>query len=344
MDEKPHILMHRNRSYSYTFRRLPRSSAFRFLILLLFIWDSLHAVSLYLHQQAALDAPPPPRNATRIYIAAQHWNTARILRSHWNAALYALVQELGIDNVFVSIYESGSYDDTKDALRELDDALGELHAKRSIVLSDVSHADEITQQPTEHGWIKTPTGETELRRIPFLASVRNRVFEPLESLTARGEHFDSILFLNDVVFTPQDVLRLLDTNGGDYATVCSLDFSKPPAFYDTFALRDSSGQEAVMHTWPYFRSHVSRYAMERGLPVPVTSCWNGMGMYSQYHTTYLVQHANDIKSPCPLTRSSQTPHSASVASQTPSHHRTSKHPSAVSSTRTTLYPPLNPSC
>jgi hypothetical protein len=87
----------------------------------------------------------------RIYIAAQHWNTARIQRSHWNVALHALVQELGIDNVFVSIYESGNYDDTKDDLRELDAALEKLQVKRSIVLSNISHADEVTRQPADHG-------------------------------------------------------------------------------------------------------------------------------------------------------------------------------------------------
>lgn len=278
MEDKPHFLMRKHRSYSHTFRRLPRSSAFRILVVLFVIWESLHAISLYLHQQAALSAPPAPRNTNRIYIAAQHWNSARILRSHWNTALSTLVQELGVDSVFVSIYESGSYDETKQALRELDSTLEGLHVKRNIVLSNISHADEIAQQPTEQGWIKTPTGETELRRIPFLATIRNRVFEPLELLTAQGEQFDTMLFLNDVVFTPEDVLKLLDTNGGEYAAACSLDFSKPPAFYDTFALRDSSGHEAVMPTWPYFQSQVSRFAMERSLPVPVKSCWNGMGM------------------------------------------------------------------
>jgi hypothetical protein len=267
------------RSYTYLLRRLLRSHAFRFLVVLFLVWDTLHCISLHQHQAAALHAPPPPRNTRRIYIAAQHWNTAYILRKHWNPALYALVQELGIENVFVSIYESGSYDQSKDALRELDNALEGLGVRRSIVMSDVSHADEIRSQPGAEGWVRTAAGKTELRRIPFLASVRNHVFEPLEALAEKGEHFNTILFLNDVVFTSEDVLRLLDTNGGDYAAACSLDFSKPPAFYDTFALRDSSGHEAVMQTWPYFRSRVSRYAMQRGEPVPVASCWNGMGNY-----------------------------------------------------------------
>ncbi|CAN9295818.1 unnamed protein product [Alternaria alternata] len=229
------------------------------------------------YQTATITAPPPPRNTKRVYIASQHWNNARLLREHWNNALVALVQELGIENVFVSIYESGSYDDSKAVLGELDTVLEGLQVRRSIQLSETSHADEIAQQPTEHGWVKAPDGRDYKRRIPFLANIRNRVFQPLERLTAEGEHFDTILFLNDVVFTPQDVLRLLDTNGGKYAAACSIDFKKPPQFYDTFALRDSSGHEAVVQTWPYFRSYISRHAAERYSPVPVASCWNGMG-------------------------------------------------------------------
>ncbi|KAF1841796.1 glycosyltransferase family 69 protein [Cucurbitaria berberidis CBS 394.84] len=310
--EKPYTLMRRYRSYSP--RRLPRSAALRILFLLFVICDSLHCISLYLRQNAALNLEPPPRNAKRIYIAAQHWNTARLLRSDWNAAVSALVQELGIENVFVSIYESGSYDDTKDALRELDFTLEGLQVKRSIVLSNISHAEEIARQPTEHGWIKTLDGETRLRRIPFLATARNEVFKPLERLTAAGEHFDMILFLNDIVFSSEDVLRLLDTNGGDYAAACAMDFSKPPYFYDTFAVRDSSGHEALMQTWPYFRSYASRYAAERFLPVPVASCWNGMGTF--------------LPLLCPLSPSLTRPF-ASEASQTHSRHPTSRPQSAA---------------
>jgi hypothetical protein len=269
------MLLHR----PYSFRRLSRFSAVRILVLLLLLllWDSLHWLSLSTYQTLPTAAPPPPRNTKRIYIASQHWNDALLLRDRWNNALVALVQELGIENVFVSIYESGSYDDSKGALNELDTALEGLHVKRSIQLSDTSHADEIAQQPKEHGWIKASDGETYMRRIPFLTTVRNRVFEPLERLAAKGEHFDTILFLNDVVFTPEDVLRLLATNGGHYAAACSIDFAKPPEFYDTFALRDSSGHEAMTQTWPYFRSSASRRAAEKLLPVPVSSCWNGMG-------------------------------------------------------------------
>lgn len=277
MDHKTAILTRRRRSYS--FRRLPRSSTFKLLLLLFFLWDSIHCISLYLLQTAALQTSPPPPNTKRIYIAAQHYNSARLLREHWNEALYNLVKELGVENVFVSIYESGSYDETQDALRELDANLEVLQVKKEVLLSPLTHREEIDAQPTDHGWIDTPAGVHALRRIPFLSSIRNKVFEPFDRLVAQGEHFDTILFLNDVAFNPEDVLRLMDTNGGEYAAACSLDFSKPPYFYDTFALRDAQGHETIMQTWPYFRSYISRYAAERFLPVPVASCWNGMGKF-----------------------------------------------------------------
>lgn len=75
----------------------------------------------------------------------------------------------------------------------------------------------------------------------------------------------------------QDVIELLSTHGGDFAAACSMDFSKPPSFYDTFALRDAEGHEAVTPTFPYFRAKASRTAMMSGQPVPLRSCWNGIG-------------------------------------------------------------------
>lgn len=73
-----------------------------------------------------------------------------------------------------------------------------------------------------------------------------------------------------------DVLHLLNTNDGEYAAACSMDFAKPPKYYDTFALRDSDGHEHATQVWPYFRSRKSRHAMKANRPVPVSSCWNGM--------------------------------------------------------------------
>ncbi|KAF2270897.1 putative polysaccharide export protein [Lojkania enalia] len=258
-------------------RSLLRHPVLRYLLFFLFVWDSLRVLRIYSRQaEVTLHPTPPPRNQKRIYITCQLWNAESLLRIHWHNALLSLVEKLGVENVFVTIYESGSFDDTKGALRELDTALEGLHVQRQITLSDITHLDEISSQPTEHGWVKTPQGEVELRRIPYLADLRNKGLKPLEVMASEGQAFDIILFLNDIVFSPEDVLRLLDTNNGNYAAACSLDFSKPPYFYDTFALRDSNGHEAAMLTWPYFRSAKSRHAVEQFAPVPVASCWNGM--------------------------------------------------------------------
>lgn len=191
-------------------RPILRHPAFRLILLFLLVLDTLHIAHIHSAQTSARSPsrpPPPPLPPnTRIFIASQHWNTARILRDRWNAALLELVQHLGTDNVFVSIFESGSYDKTKDALRELDAELEKLGVRRNIDMSDVSHKDEIARAEEvgegEEGWIRIPDGKMALRRIPFLARLRNRVLGNLEELVRdKGERFDYVLFLNDVAFT-----------------------------------------------------------------------------------------------------------------------------------------------
>ncbi|KAL5120359.1 hypothetical protein ACEQ8H_001649 [Pleosporales sp. CAS-2024a] len=256
-------------------RRSLRQALFLGLVLL-----AIYDVHQILQCQAAIvieaDAPPP--TSERIYIASIHWNSENILRNHWNNAVVELAHALGKENVYVAVYESGSWDHSKSALRELDEKLGAFDVPRNITLSDTTHADElsVTNDKKTAGWIYTSRGRKELRRIPYLSRLRNWSLEPLLELSRKGQKFDKVLFLNDVVFSTKDVLKLLNTNDGDYAAACSLDFSKPPQFYDTFALRDIEGHEALMPRWPYFRAKDSRQAMLANVPTPVASCWNGM--------------------------------------------------------------------
>lgn len=130
-----------------------------------------------------------------------NWNNEYILRSHLSKAITELSWKLGPENIYISIYESGSYDNTKGALVELDAELEQLKVPRNITLSYVSHADEIAAPPDGEGWVVTPRGKKELRRIPYLSRVRNHSLESLRRLAKQGTHFDKILFLNDVVFT-----------------------------------------------------------------------------------------------------------------------------------------------
>ncbi|KAJ8105383.1 hypothetical protein OPT61_g10212 [Boeremia exigua] len=244
---------------------LRRRPVIRALILTFLL---IHVVEIALILRSSTDRAQEvvTRRSERIYITSLHWNNEEILRSHWNAAVVALATALGPDNVFVTVYESGSWDESRAALTELDAALAARGIRHNITLSRTTHLDEISAADRGRGWVDTPRGRRELRRIPYLARLRNLAMEPLQELVRQGESFDKT----------EDVFRLLDTNGGDYAAACSLDFSKPPNIYDTFALRDSDGHELLMQKWPYFRARQSRRALLANRPVPVSSCWNGM--------------------------------------------------------------------
>nr|OQO32281.1 hypothetical protein B0A51_00340 [Rachicladosporium sp. CCFEE 5018] len=262
----------------YKYRRRTQLKRLAWIVLVLAtLWTAVEVFFV----RKALDhraETPIELSSQRIFITALHWNNEPILRTHWNKAIYELVQVVGKDRVFVSLQEGGSFvDDTKGALRELDFYLGEIGIRRKVVIDDVLHTDILDHRPedVEPGWIKAENGTLQLRRIPFLAKLRNQALEPLYELLEKGETFTKILFLNDVAFNTSQIKALLNTNGGQYAAACALDFAKPPAFYDTFALRDSEGHEAMMSRWPYFRGRESRQAMKKNQPIPVKSCWNG---------------------------------------------------------------------
>lgn len=147
-----------------------------------------------------LGTEPVAQRSERVYIASLHWNNENILRNHWNNGIVALANALGRENVFISVYESGSWDDSKGALRELDMALEVHQIRRNITLSETTHLDEISAVNKGPGWVHTPNG-TELRRIPYLSRLRNWTLEPLQELARQGEKFDKVLFLSDVVFS-----------------------------------------------------------------------------------------------------------------------------------------------
>ncbi|RSL44406.1 hypothetical protein CEP53_011238 [Fusarium sp. AF-6] len=250
-------------------------SVWRLLLFAFVAWTFFDTVLDHHRLDAAGQTYVKPQSPVRVYIASLHWNNERILRDSWNQGLLDLVSVLGPSNVFVSLYESGSRDGSKDAIGELDKALGVMGVPRNITLDKTTHADAMASPPLEpgNGWVETPRGRIELRRISYLARLRNMSLQPLKDMARNGIEFDYVLFLGDVV---PDVLALLNTNNREYAAACSLDFSKPPRYYDTFALRDSNSHEHATQTWPYFRSSKSRAAMKRSEPVPVSSCWNGM--------------------------------------------------------------------
>lgn len=98
---------------------------------------------------------------------------------------------LGYHNVFVSVYENGSSDQTK-ALLRIFDALC-----RSVGLRVVIRTSLRTRGAFHH-------------RIEYLAEVRNAALAPLQELRdTEGEVFHSIIFMNDVLPCVDDLLELV---------------------------------------------------------------------------------------------------------------------------------------
>ena len=198
------------------FRRSSRSRIYKLGLIIIALWAFLETIGSYwsfliYHNSTSIHPPQTyPHSKSKIFIASTHWNNELILRSHWNDAVLALVHHFGVNNIYVSIYESGSRDDSKGALTLLDRELGRLNVQRTIILNETTHLDEIQEQPpsaaaaaaasSDSDWIDTPRGTRELRRIPYLSKLRNRSLEPLRALKDSGLIFDKILFLNDVVF------------------------------------------------------------------------------------------------------------------------------------------------
>lgn len=143
----------------------------------------------------------PPVPTPSIYVASIFWNSAHILHASWNSAILDLAEKLGPDNIFISIYESGSWDETKQLLRQLERTLITRGIRHRIVLDKTTHQDEIDRPSATEGWVETPRGKTELRRIPYLSKLRNKTLEPLAEFSANVTTFDKVLFMNDVVFT-----------------------------------------------------------------------------------------------------------------------------------------------
>ncbi|KAA8895067.1 cryptococcal mannosyltransferase 1-domain-containing protein [Sphaerosporella brunnea] len=248
-------------------------------------------------QKATASGRGNPNNE-RVFIAANIVN-AELIEQEWGVRVMELMDMLGPENVFLSIFENDSGLETKKALHSLASRI-KAHmpnAGQSIVSTTLPFSGVPR--------VKIPGGgETYIKRITYLAEVRNRALLPLigaipslarwnqtghpASKTPTHEDigdwvshpstYTRIVFLNDVVFSPHEVLHLLfSTNGGDYAAACGIDYINPFKYYDTFATRDTDGFPLGIPFFPYFATAGPRDQILATSPeVAVASCWGGV--------------------------------------------------------------------
>lgn len=155
-----------------------------------------------------------------------------------------------------------------------------------------------------------PNGDSRIKRMTFLAEVRNRALAPLDTSAVA---FDKILYLNDVNFDPIDAAQLLfstnvDANGlANYGAACAVDFINPFKFYDRFATRDLEGYDMGIPFYPWFTNQgeaTSRKDVIAGKDaVRVRSCWGGM---TAFEAKWFQDQTRFTKSPPTPTPESET--------------------------------------
>ena len=123
------------------------------------------------------------------------------------ATLFRVAAILGYHNVYVSIYENGSTDQTK-ALLRIFDALTRSVGMRVTIRTSMRQRGAFSH------------------RIEYLAEVRNAAFVPLHELRdAENEYFDTIIFMNDILPCIDDVLELIwQSRRNNAGITCAADY------------------------------------------------------------------------------------------------------------------------
>ncbi|KAF5371766.1 hypothetical protein D9758_003584 [Tetrapyrgos nigripes] len=206
------------------------------------------------------------RGPHKYFFAINLYNSFDIIPDLFST-LFRVSSILGYPNVFVSIYENGSTDQTK-ALLRIYDAL-----TRAVGLRVTIRTSSRTRGAFNH-------------RIEYLAEVRNAAFVPLHELReTQGEYFDTIVFMNDILPCVDDLLELIYQSRLNSAGItCAADYMYhselgQPVFYDNWVARDINGTalenapfEGIFHHGP------SQSRFQTHLPVQVQSCWNGIAV------------------------------------------------------------------
>ncbi|PCH37447.1 glycosyltransferase family 69 protein [Wolfiporia cocos MD-104 SS10] len=214
--------------------------------------------------------PPTQRarapDAHKYFFAINLYNSFDVIPDLF-ATLFRASAVLGFHNVYVSIYENGSTDQTKALLRVFDALC------RAVGLRVTIRTSTRTRGAFNH-------------RIEYLAEVRNAAFVPLHELRdTQNEYFDTIIFMNDVLPCVDDLLELIwQSRRNNAGITCAADYMfheelGSPVFYDNWVARDING--TALENAPFeavFHHGASQDRFSRHLPIQVQSCWNGIAI------------------------------------------------------------------
>ena len=220
---------------------------------------------------------PIINSTSSIFFALNLLDAERVMPTFLQS-ISTLLPLMSPSRIFISIAENGSKDQTPTLLRIL---------ARMLRVFGTSYR------------IKSE-GETNIAdksnhmRITVLAAVRNLALQPLHD-GGLGK-FDTVLFINDVIHCPADILEVLYQHWKQRADMsCSVDWHNDPVVYDRWVIRSMTGHpyyehDAIQDYWdsstrlvpppvlPHPEDAMERERFERRLPTQVFSCWNGMAV------------------------------------------------------------------
>eukprot|EP00834_Sanchytrium_tribonematis_P005005 NODE_277_length_10928_cov_0.583987.p3 type:complete len:376 gc:universal NODE_277_length_10928_cov_0.583987:2207-1080(-) len=156
-------------------------------------------------------------------------------------------------NIFISIYESGSTDNTKSML---DDYKKELKSRQ------IPHEIQMGNESLTF----------EMNRIDYLVDKRNKAIQYITNQ-------DAILFLNDVMFCLNDLLELEHQrilNQAGLVSGMDYDYKNEYLFHDTWVAMDLNGYHLTSSMFQPMASFTNQIKWIRQVPMQVMSTWNGM--------------------------------------------------------------------
>ena len=212
-----------------------------------------------------------PNNERVFLVSSLRDPEGELVLGVWGNTILKLINILGPENTFLSIYISDSGPTAESALREFE--------KKVPCPSRLLFEDTVRLLNPET--VLLPDGELAVKRIAYLVAARNIALEPVDE----AGPLNKVLVLNDIYFDPVEAAQLLfltnSHNGqAEYRAACAADFDNPWKYYDTFASRDSNGFQFGVPIYPWFSDSSNAQSRKDALQVRdavrVKACWGGM--------------------------------------------------------------------
>ena len=238
-----------------------------FIICLIFIKIMLffYRTKFWIHFYKKEDILPiATSKKTKYFITSCVFNMESIMVDYINE-MKKLINYLGKENIIISIVENGdSTDKTRDYLIQFQKYLNESNIKNKFIITHV------IEDPRKNA---TNKKDKDYGRIQFITRLRNKCMEFLYQIPNLDFDNTKIIYFNDIVFSYEDVIKLLSTNQEDYDAVCAMDYYF--SLYDNWVAIDLEGN-SLRSGFPYFINKEAQDQLINKKPIRIFSCWNGL--------------------------------------------------------------------